>query len=994
MKRRALIPLLILIVADSSNLDAFEVSTHEILNNKAAQSVSPNGFSLDAYLKSNLAFTNGIDERLIDKLNGRSVLDYIKDGGIHEDDGHWYQFSSRYLNHFHNPLKPWDQAGFNNYLLFTGESSLLWTQRPLLTQNTFGNWSWHDARNYYYNALTNANSTTREYSFADTFRAVGQVMHLVEDASVPAHTRNDPHIFYNYEKWVMANENSLNTTPVFSTAPLSVSIGGYVPITQFWDTNQYDGSFPLTGTDIGIAEYSNANFFSEDTFKNDDPNGPDFFPYPDKSLTELWTDQSNNRKYLRSIGRGEPVQHQAAVSVLYWYRLTYFPQYSSYLPLGLDDKSYEEQANYLVPRAVGYSAGLLNYFFRGQLDIIPDPLTGLGYVIVNNTEEDMDGTFQIYYDNNQGNRVPLWSPASTFTLGTKSSGYNKSSNFSISPPGDAQESGIYILVFNGRLGGEQGAVVGRVVQLQPYLVLLKVDHSTREATGPFFYGQNSNTPSQLDPVTESQLPFTVMDDGAYWDPNTSSWTAKGDPQGLGVPLGVGGPQSIAKYFDGSKIRYILNESYEKEAYDAFHFVPKENGQVIKDLYYLKFTGSAFGKYNENPGWMDYTPQGLLSILSPPPANPQTRFFSLYKGANFNDIFVQAPVFRFYNFDNSIVDNSIPIDPNAPQSSIVSAYRSGTDDVAVSIPSVFNTYVRPNSYWVNSPTMASSGLDNYLFHSLAAPTFVSHADKCSVENNNCGDVYDPNQGAQVVQPVYDIPYNDNSYVRVHFNDGGQYYEELYIHGQLRETSIPSPDKLTTHYQILAAHKDVAVVRETNLLSEQDLPMDYYYSVVGRIHEKQKALTAQYYIYVNGSRYNFTGTTNITFHLLDYTNEPSAGQPVDYLTFEPVEDITGYHLDRIFINESLAGGNVLVAFDEYTYNNGAGLVHSLHYDPSDIGNGKYILYYSIPPTQIQNADHEGTRVGRQLLLFGSNGTLQQSLQDPVGLGYTIGSIGILN
>jgi hypothetical protein len=31
---------------------------------------------------------------------------------------------------------------------------------------------------------------------------VGQLMHLVEDASVPLHTRNDAHLIFNYETWV------------------------------------------------------------------------------------------------------------------------------------------------------------------------------------------------------------------------------------------------------------------------------------------------------------------------------------------------------------------------------------------------------------------------------------------------------------------------------------------------------------------------------------------------------------------------------------------------------------------------------------------------------------------------------------------------------------------------------------------------------------------------------------------------------------------------
>jgi hypothetical protein len=41
--------------------------------------------------------------------------------------------------------------------------------------------------------------------FAETFRGLGQQMHLIEDASVPLHVRDDAHfslIYDNYETWV------------------------------------------------------------------------------------------------------------------------------------------------------------------------------------------------------------------------------------------------------------------------------------------------------------------------------------------------------------------------------------------------------------------------------------------------------------------------------------------------------------------------------------------------------------------------------------------------------------------------------------------------------------------------------------------------------------------------------------------------------------------------------------------------------------------------
>jgi hypothetical protein len=994
-------------------------TTHRDLSRVAAeQSILSSG-----YLQTTLGIKDGLSTNIHwpggTGGKDKSIREWIRDGADFEDVGGIV--NGRFYNHFHNPLQPWPLAGLNDYgLLWTahGESALLWAQNAGGLDQSNTDWSWQPTRQHYYLSLTAPIEADRDAELAQTFVGLGHQIHLIQDMSQPAHVRNDAHPedfigswlpfhwLERLENWAISNRpiasGFMNQPTVFPTVAFNTSVNGLVPITSLWDTDTYSGIFPipLDATNVGLAEYTNSNFFSDDTINSFEPRHQ--FPFPSVNIQDysVCADQAPpgsiaTRRWYISRGvcpQQGPVDHFLASSFLPSPQPSLIGRSTQ-----MDSRVFEDYARDLLPRAVGYSAGLLNYFFRGQLDIVPDPVSGSGYVIVNNTDEDLNGTFQLYYDTNENpsRRLPVWSAPYPLSLGAKSSGTNKSvPPFGISPPGNAEERGKYILVFSGRLGGEEGAVVGRVVQLQPYLVIMKVDHTTRETLPKEIYQRDPNNLNQLLLVTEAQLPFGLMDDGAYWDPNSSSWTAKGNPQGLGVPLGVGGPQSIAKYWDvaNQRVRFILNGSYEKEAYDAFHFAPKENGQVIKDMYYLTFVGSAFGKYSENPGWMDYTSQGLLSILSPPPANPQTRFFSLYKGANFNDIFVQAPVFRFYNFDNSIYESAIPKDPEAPTASIVSAYRpNGTSDVTVSIPTVFNTYVQPNQGWTLSPVVGSSGMDNYQFHSNAPPTIISHENKCIAEDNNCGNVIIG------VVPVFDIPYNDNSYVRIHFNDGGQYYEELYIHGQLKQTSTASPDKLATHYQILAAHKDTAVIRETNLLSEQEVPMDFNFrpDSGSTVYEMQKSLTARYYIYVNGAKYNLTGTTNITNRFLTYhTSTGSPGLPVDYLTFEPVEDITGYHLDRIFIGESSAGSNILIAFDEYTYNNGAGLVHSLHYELSNLNDGKHILYYDIPLANIQNADHEGTRVGRKLLLFGSDGSLQQSLQDPIGLNYTIGSIGILN
>ncbi|MDA8240452.1 MAG: hypothetical protein M0Z67_08800 [Nitrospiraceae bacterium] len=160
---------------------ALEKLTHERLNEVIAPQINQ---SLVA-----LGFPQGVEAF----VNGEKIIRWIKDGGIKEDEPVY----SRSLNHFHNPLKTWDIAGFKG----TFQLSVIWAQ----DQGAFGSlwggdFSWKKDREYFYTALTGKDfsgnmiaptQSEKGKYFANTFRGIGQVMHLVEDASVPAHTRDD-----------------------------------------------------------------------------------------------------------------------------------------------------------------------------------------------------------------------------------------------------------------------------------------------------------------------------------------------------------------------------------------------------------------------------------------------------------------------------------------------------------------------------------------------------------------------------------------------------------------------------------------------------------------------------------------------------------------------------------------------------------------------------------------------------------------------------------
>ncbi len=449
------IVILLGLLRGASDVFSYEVSTHKILNEKATLRSDLNNF-----LKITLGMSDGI-ETFID---GKKVRDWIKEAGALEDD------SRRFFNHFHNPLKPWNRAGLDDtFLLFPvrGKSSLLWSQEAVGVQG----WSWRDARAYYYKAFTETTQEKREESFAKALRALGQVMHLIVDSSVPAHVRNDAHPRgYHYETWASQNVNNLRMTPIYPRLDL-LGIGGVnsVPITDFIDGDHYRGDNPWAAdwSNAGLAEYTNAHFFSDDTIFADDfsLNDRHYFPHPNKASVDFrpWTDETSNQQYLREFKRGG-IQHVVMVGWLYWYRQVYFPHADAHFPVTLDKKVYEDQAARLVPRAIGYSAKLLDYFFRGSLDAAADGEDGIK--ITNSSAETMNGTFKLYYDatdpvTKEEIRKLGGGPWSlTLSPGAQSLPQT------LTEPTDAKEPGKYWLVFKGKLGAERESVVGNFVELK------------------------------------------------------------------------------------------------------------------------------------------------------------------------------------------------------------------------------------------------------------------------------------------------------------------------------------------------------------------------------------------------------------------------------------------------------------------------------------------------------------------------------------------------
>ena len=227
---------------------------------------------------------------------------WIIKGSIDEDT------DPRYLNHFYDPITG---KGLNGYdkvgnLIFKaqGQSAKAWAKN----QNTStGDYSEAAIlKNYQDGNLTRA------------YQGIGHILHLIQDMAVPAHTRNDPHAGGDpYENWA-EKYGTIN--------PVKLS---------FLSVNNLDQVFDQ------VANYSNNNFFSKDTV------GGNLLVDIKKFVREKDVDGNmaeygylNNYKLVKIIRGIDNNKYQ------------------------LDFKNHQDYWNMLYPKAVGYSAGVIDYFVK------------------------------------------------------------------------------------------------------------------------------------------------------------------------------------------------------------------------------------------------------------------------------------------------------------------------------------------------------------------------------------------------------------------------------------------------------------------------------------------------------------------------------------------------------------------------------------------------------------------------------------------------------
>lgn len=244
--------------------------------------------------------------------------------------------------------------------------------------------------------LVAATASERNTYWATAFRALGDILHLNQDMAQPQHTRNDPHAGATptaltghksvFERYVDARVRGLGgfSTRDDNNSPNNVAISlqpinfGQYPIPRF--TRYAD--YWTTPQQRGLADYSNRGFFSVGTLPGNTP-----YPNPstDVSSYPVWTfplmrwdgspgPSGSLKLYIGNVPDAqEPAQTASNVPL---FARSSWDEAAQGISFGfprmmLVKDNYDRAIDLLIPRAVAYSAGILQFAFRGKLEISP-----------------------------------------------------------------------------------------------------------------------------------------------------------------------------------------------------------------------------------------------------------------------------------------------------------------------------------------------------------------------------------------------------------------------------------------------------------------------------------------------------------------------------------------------------------------------------------------------------------------------------------------------
>ena len=357
---------------------------------------------------------------------------------------------------------------------FTWATSSSFGGSTLLEKSSGPNfYTWQGARNRQFESLTFGTQASRKASLAECLYAIGHILHLNQDLSSPDHVRNDEHVPYHWafarngkhwfeqyglDEYYTKSKNAGTLAQTFPTRPRgrqSWRDAGFLKLEDFWNRKKYTGNsialnndrFASPGTStagnqLGLAEFSNGNFLGEDaTYRELILSGSTeytlhYFPFPSLftstrflkdngtislqghlwgASTELVTFKNGmqgKRPYIKKVADGIPV-NKHSVLLYNGVRHADIPDLKKMISIG-DNAVLAEYHSILIPKAIEYSAGIMDYFFRGKIDgsaPVWSSASSQYTVAVKNTsgESFKGGEFTLWNDDANDNRSQVGS---------------------------------------------------------------------------------------------------------------------------------------------------------------------------------------------------------------------------------------------------------------------------------------------------------------------------------------------------------------------------------------------------------------------------------------------------------------------------------------------------------------------------------------------------------------------------------------------------------
>lgn len=470
-------------VAASTSVFGYETSTHQLLS----------GLAVDgSVIYKDSDFMNRLG---LPPLESATFPTYVVGGGIGPRKTVYeaIRYGSRFEDevdplvsqyHFFDPQYQNGVGRGIQWYGLTGEPSPDWITE---TRKTFPDqrYSFRAADTAYFNGLTATQLVDRDNSMGLMFQSLGHVIHHIQDMAQPQHTRNEAHIHDSGIELLDWAYNASAAYELYTQSKVDSRIGQIVAsgvvyrvpeFARVWDY----WSGPTTGKYVGMADFTSKNFVRMTSgYKSTLVNGvakvenaTPQFPLPNG------LNKDNSAKFvdarLCTVTGSETgkVYNTAARFVV---GKVYDEHYGASFPEqllavetslthvngggvqrnynGMAHCIWEADYNILFPRAVAFSTGLVNHFFRGKLAVTRVDKTH--WQIKNTSTFPMYGTYYFLREDLDGDRSYV---NSNFLLNLEGG-----SSTVVSVPEQPADTRKLVVAFRGKIGTEDGRVAGVVV---------------------------------------------------------------------------------------------------------------------------------------------------------------------------------------------------------------------------------------------------------------------------------------------------------------------------------------------------------------------------------------------------------------------------------------------------------------------------------------------------------------------------------------------------